>query len=61
MKKQILLLALLLFSHIGFTQQKETKPNVILITLDGLRWQELFSGADAKLITNKKYTSDTTG
>lgn len=39
--------------------QENTK--VILITLDGLRWQELFSGADPLLITNKEYVGDTTG
>lgn len=26
-------------------------PNVILVTTDGLRWQDVFSGADAKLMT----------
>lgn len=38
---------------------QETK--VILITLDGLRWQELFGGADAQLIGNKDYVHDTDG
>ncbi len=28
---------------------------VILITLDGYRWQELFTGADSLLISNKEY------
>ena len=27
--------------------------NVILITLDGMRWQEVFSGAEKKLIVKK--------
>ncbi len=36
------------------------KPKVILITLDGLRWQELFTGADSLLVSNKDYVSDTT-
>jgi len=40
--------------------QTKEKPNVILITLDGLRWQELFSGADPLLVTNKDYVGDTT-
>lgn len=39
-------------------QDKSTK--VVLVTLDGLRWQELFYGADEQLITNKKYVHDTT-
>lgn len=39
-------------------QQQTTK--VVLITLDGFRWQELFSGADPNLVANKKYVEDTT-
>ncbi|MDX1638729.1 MAG: sulfatase-like hydrolase/transferase [Balneolaceae bacterium] len=30
----------------------------MLITLDGLRWQELFTGADPELIGHKRYVSD---
>ena len=29
-------------------------PNIILITLDGVRWQEVFNGVDLDLIENKK-------
>ncbi len=32
--------------------------NVFLITLDGFRWQELFSGADPALIGNEDYVDD---
>ncbi len=32
--------------------------HVFLITLDGLRWQELFSGADEALVGNKIYVRD---
>jgi len=32
--------------------------NVILITLDGLRWEELFTGADPWLLNNERYTED---
>jgi len=32
--------------------------NVVLITLDGLRWEELFMGADPRIIKNKKYVTD---
>ncbi|NBP74210.1 MAG: phosphoglyceromutase, partial [Alphaproteobacteria bacterium] len=32
--------------------------NVILITLDGLRWEELFTGADPWLLNNERYTRD---
>lgn len=32
--------------------------NVVLITLDGLRWQELFMGADPRILKNNKYVTD---
>jgi hypothetical protein len=33
--------------------------NVFIITLDGYRWQELFTGADSALINDPEWTSDT--
>lgn len=33
---------------------------VILVTIDGYRWQELFGGADSSLIFNQKYVNDLT-
>ena len=38
-----------------FAQNTE---NVILITLDGLRWQELYTGADSLLIGDSGYVED---
>jgi len=38
-----------------FSQQVD---NVILITLDGLRWQEVFGGAVDSLIENEDFTKD---
>lgn len=32
--------------------------NLILVTVDGLRWQEVFRGADLALINNKKFVED---
>jgi len=32
--------------------------NVVLVTIDGLRWQELFSGLDTRLTRNKEYTAE---
>ncbi|WP_276168762.1 sulfatase-like hydrolase/transferase [Zobellia alginiliquefaciens] len=58
MKKLIFcILGLLLFIK---TNAQENDTKVVLITLDGLRWQELFSGADSLLVANKKYVHDTT-
>lgn len=33
--------------------------NIFIITIDGFRWQEIFTGADPALISNEKYTPDT--
>jgi len=33
--------------------------NVVLVTLDGLRWQEVFFGADKNLIDNTDFVADT--
>jgi hypothetical protein len=34
-----------------------TVENVVLVTLDGLRWQEVFRGLDARLVADENYTS----
>ncbi|MFZ9187579.1 MAG: phosphoglyceromutase, partial [Algoriphagus sp.] len=48
---KLLLLTLLLFSQNLFAQSKTTKTEHLeLVTLDGLRWQELFGGADSLLV-----------
>lgn len=38
----------------GYSQQYQTE-NIIFITLDGLRWQEVFYGADSLLVVDTKY------
>ena len=32
--------------------------NIIIITIDGYRWQELFNGADSNILNNPTFTSD---
>lgn len=34
--------------------------NLFIITIDGFRWQELFSGADSAILHSEKYTPDHT-
>lgn len=61
MKKSIIIssVAFLSFFSVHAQQNSITKnPKVVLITLDGLRWQELFTGADEKLISEKKYVKN---
>lgn len=32
--------------------------NLVVVTIDGVRWKEVFSGADSTLINNPEYTGD---
>ncbi|SEW44685.1 alkaline phosphatase family protein [Chitinophaga arvensicola] len=53
--KNIWCAILLLSSSLaGFAQQHQTK-NILLISIDGYRWKEVFEGADSALIYNRKY------
>ncbi len=61
MKHLVLILVGCAFLNSFSSKAQETdNTKVILITLDGLRWQELFSGADPLLVANTAYVSDTT-
>jgi hypothetical protein len=51
----IFCIALLCFK-IGVAQKLKTK-NIVIITFDGYRWQELFNGADSSLLFGKKYNT----
>lgn len=58
--KKLPLLFLSLFGLISvFGQQQLATRNVILVTFDGLRWQEVFTGADKRLINDRKFVNDT--
>jgi hypothetical protein len=56
--KYILFAACLAISGLAVSQSKLKTENIFIITLDGLRWQELFMGADSMLMQNKEYTRD---
>jgi len=59
MKKTVLALALSVIVLAAFAQKKDFKTeNVFIITFDGLRWQELYTGADPALIENKEYVDE---
>ena len=61
MRTRLLLTILILSLFASKTNgQGNSPPKIVLITLDGLRWQELFMGADPLLITNTEYVDDTT-
>lgn len=50
------LLAILLFAAAGIQAQKI--ENLIIITTDGFRWQEVFKGMDSAIANNKKFNQD---
>lgn len=56
MKKIYLLLMTMIFVS-GLQAQNYKTKNVVIVTLDGFRWQELYRGADSALI-NSDFTSD---
>ena len=47
-----------LFCLLGFNSFSQKTENVFLITADGLRWHEIFKGADSALVFNKEFTPD---
>ena len=55
------LLLFCFFSAVPFLPAQEKVENIVLITLDGLRWQELFGGAVDSLIDNADLTKDKEG
>ncbi|MBN8575435.1 MAG: sulfatase-like hydrolase/transferase [Cytophagales bacterium] len=57
MKKIIYLFLPILFLAAAWRANAQAE-NIILITLDGMRWQEVFTGADSGLVKNKKYVED---
>lgn len=57
---RIFLLPLLLVIGSLNVQGQQKTENVILITFDGLRWQELFTGAEKRLLLSNQFVKDTT-
>jgi len=46
--------------HQAQAQSNQPAQNIFIITTDGFRWQELFTGADSLIINNPAYVKDTT-
>jgi hypothetical protein len=52
--------AALALMHLGLSAQSSSQTqNVVLITLDGFRWQEVFTGADPEILANPHFVQDT--
>jgi membrane-anchored protein YejM (alkaline phosphatase superfamily) len=56
--KKFLILSSLFFLLILVIPKKEKSPNIFLITLDGVRWQEVFYGIDKDLVDNTNYVEN---
>ncbi len=59
MKNRILIILVFLLLPLFNTLAQDKNTKVVLITLDGLRWQDLFTGADSLLVSNTEYVQDT--
>jgi hypothetical protein len=40
-----------------YAQHRNHTKNIVLILIDGFRWQEIYDGANYKLLTSKRFTS----
>jgi len=49
-----------LLSLLANAQNHKTE-NVVVVTLDGMRWQEIFGGVDSAVLGNAAYTTDKAG
>ena len=56
----LLTAGLLALSVAATAQQPARTKHLFIITIDGFRWQEVFTGADPLLIGNSEYVRDTT-
>jgi len=56
LKKIIFSIIAFLFAIVLFAQHKT--ENIVIITLDGMRWQEVFGGVDSLIMVNKEFTHD---
>jgi len=57
--KKILFSALAAVLLLASCSKGDNDPRLVVITFDGLRWQELFSGADSMLIRDARFVEDT--
>ena len=53
--KHIIAISIFFISLPAFSQ---TAENIIIITTDGFRWQEIFTGMDSSIANNKKFNQD---
>ncbi|MFI5153454.1 MAG: alkaline phosphatase family protein [Chitinophagales bacterium] len=57
MIRRIFFLIIIFCAQVARSQSRQTE-NLVIFTLDGMRWQEVFGGIDSLLMTDKRYTHD---
>jgi Metalloenzyme superfamily len=57
MLRGLRLIACLAMAAAPFCCFAAAPSNVVLVTMDGLRWQEIFRGADEKLLKDERFTA----
>ena len=57
MKNFLIFLPVCIFLFFDAQAQHKTE-NIIIVTLDGMRWQEVFGGADEALINDSVFVRD---
>lgn len=50
-----IIIALFLVSIAGFARSQGKTENIIIVTTDGFRWQEVFKGMDSAIANNSKF------
>ena len=56
MKHSLLLVFICFYSILIEFQLSSQTKNVFIVTIDGIRWQEIFKGAKPQIINDPKYT-----
>lgn len=55
-------LSTLFFCFLSFNllaqRAKQDPLNIVIVTIDGIRWQEVFTGADKKIINDREFVAD---
>jgi hypothetical protein len=55
---KILLYSICLLNWLSVFSQSHKTENLVVVTLDGMRWQEVFGGIDFQIVVDKKFTRD---
>lgn len=56
--KKIILMGALALATLVSCSKGDNDPRLVIITFDGLRWQELYGGADEQIINDSQYVKD---